>query len=127
MADEAMLAMAGGDDDTDAIGLPAILAALPHLTGDELRQMAEAMPRVAGEWEDWPHQCRRRFGIEMGGAARGLERATVRPLTNGSGWVAVTTGPYEYSTHPTARAAQAACDARLRAAGVALCGEVVDG
>jgi len=65
MADEEMLAMANGKDDDDCqagglglsrdealkrYGVHVVLAALPHLTGDELRRVAEAMPRVAGEW-----------------------------------------------------------------------------
>ena len=109
-------------------GVHVVLSALPHLTGDDLRRVAEAMPRVAGEWSAMPRwRCWRRFRVEMGGDAGYVEQAAVRPHSNGDEWVATTAGPYEYTTHPTARAAQAACDARLRAAGVALCGEVVDG
>ena len=101
------------------------LALLPHLTGDELRRVAEAMPRVAGEWDALPRwSCWRRFVVGVAPPSF-VESAMVRPHSNGSEWVATTTGPYEYTTHPTARAAQAACDARLEAAGVRLCGEVV--
>lgn len=115
-----------------AIGIPKAalaslaLALLPHLTGDELRRVAEAMPRVAGEWtgygesaSPWMH----RWSTTDGTMAR------VRPGGDNEGpWVAITwpesLGRIQ-TFHPTARAAQAACDARLIEAGVRLCGEVV--
>ena len=106
-----------------------VLELLPHLTGDEVRRVAEAMPRVAGEWTD-------RSVTEIGDATGDrMERPAVghediaagfvRRHSDGERWVAISTGPYCYTTHPTARAAQAACDARLEAAGVRLCGERV--
>ncbi|MGL4807702.1 MAG: hypothetical protein ACRC4O_03060 [Giesbergeria sp.] len=106
--------------------LAAVLSALPHLTGDELRRVAEAMPRVAGEWVKEPMwTCWRRWRVEMGSTRRVVDVAIVRRHSNGSEWVATTTEPCEYTTHPTARAAQAACDARLDTVGARLCGEVV--
>ena len=42
------------------------LALLPHLTGDELRRVAEAMPRVAGEWLDDPEWLVRCYASEDG-------------------------------------------------------------
>lgn len=100
-----------------------VLDMLPHLTGDELRRVAEAMPRVAGEWETKREYTQRCY-IEVGEC--GPDLAASVWLEGGEwvegGWV---DGVYKRTTHPTARAAQAACDARLRAAGVALCGEVV--
>lgn len=128
----------------EAPPLPAILAALPHLTGDELRRVAEAMPRVAGEWEDRERWGSRAFvphGVVVGQRPGDNDCADWAYYENAyqaldayaAGWTPEL--PYEASTyatakavvtwHPTARAAQAACDARLRAAGVALCGEVV--
>lgn len=123
--------------------LPAILAALPHLTGDELRRVAEAMPRVAGEWENRERWGSRTFIIGAVAGQRACdndcadwayyENAYQALDAYAAGWTPEL--PYEASTyvgtkpvvtwHPTARAAQAACDARLPAAGVALCGEVV--
>jgi hypothetical protein len=113
------------DSQTGVAVVDIVLSALPHLTGDELRRVAEAMPRVAGGWDAQPQwSCWRRFVVGTG-IPSFVESAMVRPHSNGIEWVATTTGPYEYTTHPTARAAQAACDARLEAAGVRLCGEVV--
>lgn len=116
-----------------------VLEMLPHLTGDELRRVAEAMPRVAGEW-DWSEGRRwvlRPMSDGLGDAAcveifaNGWEAADAGQ--DGSQWTPerpchAQTGEgkaAERSWHETPRAAQAACDARLRAAGVALCGEVV--
>ncbi|MGL4807701.1 MAG: hypothetical protein ACRC4O_03055, partial [Giesbergeria sp.] len=102
--------------------LAAVLSALPHLTGDELRRVAVAMPRVAGEWVDRIGRLVERWERI---AVCGNAAACVRHVRNDDGWGAETTDPYEHTWHPTARAAQAACDARLEAAGVRLCGEVV--
>ena len=139
MADEAMLAMANGKDDDDCqagglglsrdevlqrYGVDIVLSALPHLTGDELRRVAEAMPRVAGEWRSSGFDGDHLFRLDRGGYA-------CRVYSRSDDWEAVTLiGEVGFvglraTRHPTARAAQAACDARLDAAGVRLCGEVV--
>lgn len=124
-------------------GVHVVLSALPHLTGDELRRVAEAMPRVAGEWENRERWGSRTFIIGAVAGQRACdndcadwayyENAYQALDAYAAGWTPEL--PYEASTyvgtkpvvtwHPTARAAQAACDARLPAAGVALCGEVV--
>lgn len=100
------------------------LALLPHLTGDELRRVAEAMPRVAGEWRSSGFDGDHLFRLDRGGYA-------CRVYSRSDDWEAVTLiGEVGFvglraTRHPTARAAQAACDARLEAAGVRLCGERV--
>lgn len=100
------------------------LAILPHLTGDELRRVAEAMPRVAGEWRSSGFDGDHLFRLDRGGYA-------CRVYSRSDDWEAVTLiGEVGFvglraTRHPTARAAQAACDARLEAAGVRLCGERV--
>lgn len=108
------------EDDCQAggLGMSRVLAALPHLTGDELRRVAEAMPRVAGEWERHADGLRRRAGP--------MSVADTWPVS-GRRWRAEAraTEWENLGLFPTARAAQAACDARLEAAGVRLCGEMV--
>lgn len=114
--------------DMCAVGLPRealanlALALLPHLTGDELRRVAEAMPRVAGEWTEQ--------GGEWSRCVDDWTMVQACPVDeeDGEGWSAWTESwglGGDVTWHPTARAAQAACDARLEAAGVRLCGEVV--
>lgn len=99
--------------------LAAVLSALPHLTGDELRRVAEAMPRVAGEWLDDPEWLVRCYASEDGNGCF-MAEACIRD----DGWEGYVQGE-SIGTFPSPRAAQAACDARLEAAGVRLCGEVV--
>ena len=113
------------------------LALLPHLTGDELRRVAEAMPRVAGEWEhrerwgqrteddrngpivaEWEHYENRHQAADAEEWDWTAERPVLARTVDADGT------PIE-TWHETPRAAQAACDARLEAAGVRLCGEVV--
>lgn len=101
-----------------------VLELLPHLTGDELRRVAEAMPRVAGEWYAIEDQWVRDADDECGELAAVRDVGDTDPVWEA--WTCVGAGDVE-SEHPTARAAQAACDARLEAAGVRLCGEVVRG
>lgn len=115
------------DDGTDtfgAVGSVAIprealanlaLALLPHLTGDDLRRVAEAMPRVAGEWDDDPE-----WPVREDFPGCFIAEVCVRD----DGWEGYVRGE-TIGTFPSPRAAQAACDARLEAAGVRLCGEVV--
>ena len=99
------------------------LALLPHLTGDELRRVAEAMPRVAGEWDE----DTARFYLRPADSTSSLTAAFVGVRLPGVyAWTKIAGDSLPVvTTHPTARAAQAACDARLEAAGVRLCGEVV--
>ena len=138
MADEAMLAMANGKDDDDCqagglglsrdevlqrYGVDIVLSALPHLTGDELRRVAEAMPRVAGEWA--PNGTGYKRMLPRSGYAIGVVQRAGHGSWDALSWTSVGRIPIRSTTHPTARAAQAACDARLDAAGVRLCGEVV--
>ena len=123
------------DDGTDtfgAVGSVAIprealanlaLALLPHLTGDELRRVAEAMPWVAGEWTEQGGEGSRFIGDDWTVAHVCNLGSDKRPRWEA--WLDPEIDEAEPSTHPTARAAQAACDARLEAAGVRLCGEVV--
>lgn len=95
-----------------------VLALLPHLTGDEVAKVYDALPATAGAWE--PHYA--------GPRRYSLSGTSYRALVShdGNAWKAETwAGGYQATWHPTARAAQAACDARLEAAGVRLCGEVV--
>ena len=139
-----MLAWAGSYLVEDcAIGIPRealanlALALLPHLTGDELRRVAEAMPRVAGEWEhrerwgqrteddrngpivaEWEHYENRHQAADAEEWDWTAERPVLARAVDADGT------PVE-TWHETPRAAQAACDARLEAAGVRLCGEVV--
>ncbi len=96
-----------------------VLALLPHLTGDDLRRVAEAMPRVAGEWLDDPEWLVRCYASEDGNGCF-MAEACIRD----DGWEGYVQGE-SIGTFPSPRAAQAACDARLEAAGVRLCGEVV--
>lgn len=103
-----------------AAGLDCVLSALPHLTGDELRRVAEAMPRVAGEWAEVDGEWSRVIDNETVAVAQALDYGDL----SGALWEAWTVGN-EPTHHETPRAAQAACDARLEAAGVRLCGEVV--
>lgn len=103
------------------------LALLPHLTGDDLRRVAEAMPRVAGEWATSPSG---NFWRVYDDAVEGGPDLAARVGVDGESYEAITyiTSVYGVrvrTTHPTARAAQAACDARLEADKVRLCGEVV--
>lgn len=117
--------------------LAAVLSALPHLTGDELRRVAEATPRVAGEWEhrerwgqrtedghygpivaEWEHYENRHQAADAEEWDWTAERPVLARTVDADGT------PVE-TWHETPRAAEAACDARLEAAGVRLCGEVV--
>ena len=114
-----------------------VLSALPHLTGDELRRVAEAMPRVAGEWEhrerwgqrtedghygpivaEWEHYENRHQAADAEEWDWTAERPVLARTVDADGT------PIE-TWHETPRAAEAACDARLEAAGVRLCGEIV--
>lgn len=131
------------DAGCDPVGIPRhglvglVLSALPHLTGDELRRVAEAMPRVAGAWKhrerwgqrtedghygpivaEWEHYENRHQAAD----AEEWDWTAERPVLART--VDVNGTPIE-TWHETPRAAQAACDARLEAAGVRLCGEVV--
>lgn len=95
-----------------------VLELLPHLTGDEVAKVYDALPATATAWDD--HY----LGPRRHNLARTIFHAVVS--RDGDAWKVETwAGGYECTTHPTARAAQAACDARLEAAGVRLCGEVV--
>ena len=114
-----------------------VLALLPHLTGDDLRRVAEAMPRVAGEWEhrerwgqrtedghygpivaEWEHYENRYQAADAEEWDWTPERPVLARTLDADGT------PIE-TWHETLCAAQAACDARLEEAGVRLCGEVV--
>lgn len=108
------------------------------LTGDALRRVAEAMPRVAGEWEHrerWGSRVFIHRATESADAADWAYYENVYQALDAyaSGWTqeapceaCTYVGPATVQTwHETPRAAQAACDARLEAAGVRLCGEIV--
>ena len=135
-----MLAWAGSYLVEDcAIGIPRealanlAMALLPHLTGDELRRVAEAMPRVAGAWKHRTRWGSRPLDGAPKDAADWAHYEDAHAARHVDGWTMA--APYQAVTHvsvppvatwhPTARAAQAACDARLEADKVRLCGEVV--
>ena len=110
-----------------------VLALLPHLTGDDLRRVAEAMPRVAGAWKHRTRWGSRPLDGAPRDAADWAHYEDAHAARHVDGWTKA--APYQAVTHvsvppvatwhPTARAAQAACDARLEADKVRLCGEVV--
>lgn len=98
--------------------LATILAVLPRLTGDEVSRLYDAIPTTAAPWKK-----------DYGGFYRmslcgRFFRARVQK--HWRTWTAETwEGGYEETPHPTVPAAQAACDARLLAADMKLCGEIV--
>lgn len=103
----------------------AVLAALPRLSGDEMRDLLDVLPRVAGEWKSLGG-CRVRDWHE-GGSAAEVQAPTLDDTT---WWASVDLHPFnvdlvDSGEFATERAAQAFCDQTLAAAGVALCGEVV--
>lgn len=107
------------DEEIGVAVVDVVLSALPHLTGDEVERVYVALPATAMAWDDHHLGPVVRYNL-----ARAVFHAVVS--RDGEAWKAETwAGGYECTNHPTARAAQAACDARLEADKVRLCGEVV--
>ena len=77
-----------------------VLELLPHLTGDEVAKVYDALPATATAWDD--HY----LGPRRHNLARTIFHAVVS--RDGDAWKVETwAGGYECTTHPTARAAQA--------------------
>jgi len=97
--------------------LPLILALVARLPAEAVAELAKGLPRVAGAWErDGATGARYFVGTDE--MACGYDQG--EHIVDNE-WYA----DDDYTTpHPTREAAEAACDERLRAAGVLLMGEV---
>lgn len=107
-----------------AVDFLTILASLPRLTGNEVRALAKAMPKVAGEWETSPSG---NFCRTYDDGAEGGSDLAARVSGDGESHEAMVfiDGVRVRIHRPTAVSAQAWCDRQLQVAGVKLCGEGV--
>lgn len=121
--------------ETRTVDLAAILAAVPQLTGDEVRDLVKTLPQVASEWHhrEWRGFRRLLLAYRLEGTPEVVADWAYYDNSTRNGWTEQT--PYQAVTHLSASAditwhatqqrAQAWIDAQLQAAGVRLCGEVV--
>jgi len=115
-----------GPEHGDAI-VAAIARCVDVLTGEEVQRIAAALPRVAEEWRAM-HGGRFRHCHWEADSRRAGYAAAVRPPTvddaTWTAWVDSDHPDVPFTTeHPTEAEALVSCDTRLRAMGIALCGE----